>query len=798
MKKIILFSLFILSANILCAQTGGNNDNGQAPPTYQNPYGTNPYGTNPYGTNPGNKNIFDNPTDDKKNGDQKTNPTGNKETGKPNGDINPLDFSDRNETNKGKTDAELREIYKDDPDYLKYIGIDPEAENDNNVIKKTANPAGELYGANFLSSGIGSTNSLTTVPEDYRLGVGDEIVVSVWGAAEFQSPFTISKDGSIFPNRVGKIFLQGLSFQAARSVIQSKFKKVLPSGSNVDIVMGKVRTIRIYMYGEVMKAGMITMSALNTPINALQLAGGLNEYGNMRDIQIRRNGLVIERIDLYEYLKNGNNGREFYMQDNDVITVGLYEKIVQAAGAFKRPMRYQLTKYGTLTDLIELAGGVKYNARGSLIRVKTVTNEKEKFQDFDGNDLLEVDYVLKDGDLITVNTIKEGVSNVVSVTGSVSYPDQYQINRGDRIFDLIKKAGGLIPTAYKPRAYVFRNGATADKAKALKIDISNYGVQSDSINNILIESGDLIQILSETRFDEKFFISVKGLVRNSGKVQFKPNIKLKDVLLMSGGLELEAESGRIEISNITDSVSRFSITGNNVNVRVISINPDLSIDEISENIVMKPYDVVFVRKKKEILTQKFVSIAGEIDYEGDYALLSEKERITSLIIRSGGMKKEAFPEAAKLIRKNYGAIVINLKDAMRNAGGKDDIVLEEGDVIIIPKKDEIVQVKGNVQIPINIKYDRDKKNVMSYVDAAGGFGERPWRRRISVKYQNGRLKRTKSFLFFKFYPKVKSGSTITIPQRPEASKFDLNEVLKYAISTATSVATIVLLVNSTK
>jgi protein involved in polysaccharide export with SLBB domain len=193
--------------------------------------------------------------------------------------------------------------------------------------------------------------------------------------------------------------------------------------------------------------------------------------------------------------------------------------------------------------------------------------------------------------------------------------------------------------------------------------------------------------------------------------------------------------------------------------------------------------------------QKLVQIAGEVDYPGPYALLGDEERITSLLIRTGGLKKAAYPEAAKLYRRNYGPVVINLKDAMRNAGGKDDIVLQEGDRVLIPTKDEIVKVLGEVQIPINIKYDKENSGVMNYVDAAGGFGERPWRKRISVKYQNGRLKRTKNFLFFKFYPKVRPGSVVTVPRKPKVN-FDINSVLQYGLTTATSVLTLIFLVRN--
>lgn len=802
MKKFILFSLLIVCTNLLFAQTnGGNNNNGQTPPTYQNPFGKNPYGTNPFSNGQQNQdnNIFkdteNKKVDDKKsdNNQSDNNQTDNNSNNPPDKD-KVVDFGDRNTNNQN---GEGNEDYKNDPDYQKYIEEQKKGETEISTYSvPDIDPSIQVYGANFLSSSSSnySSSSLTSVPEDYRLGVGDEIVVSVWGASEFQSPFTISKDGSIFPNQVGKIFLQGLSFQAARSVIAARFKRVLPSGSNVDIVLGKVRTVRVYIYGEVNRPGMITMSALNTPISALQRAGGLNKFGNLRDIQIRRNGITIEHIDIYEYLKNGNFGRETYLEDNDIISVRLYDKIVQAQGAFKRPMKYQLGQYGTLTDLIDLAGGARFDARESLIRVKTVANEQERFQDFNGQDLLSIDYVLKDGDVVNINTINSGVSNTVSIQGAVPYPDNYQIVEGDRVFKIIEKAGGLNPNSYKPRAYIYRNGATTEDSKALKINLKDYGESDISADNILLQNGDIVKILSESQFDERFYINVKGLVRMPGNKNYKPNLVLKDALLLAGGLELAAEGGRIEISNVTDTFSRYSITGNTINVRMVAISPNLEIDEISEKIRLKPYDIIYVRRKKDISEQKNIYIYGEVDYPGEYALLSNKETLTSMLIRTGGLKKAAFPEGAKLFRSSIGQVVIDLKDAMRNAGGKDDIVLEDGDKIIIPRKEDVVRISGEVQNPINIKYDSEKNNVMSYIDASGGFGERPWRKRISVKYQNGKFKRTKNFMFFKFYPKVRPGSTVTVPRRPENKvNFDFKDVFQYSMTAVTSVLTILLI-----
>lgn len=802
MKKILLFSLLALGFYSTWAQSNtgnndGNNNSNQASPYFKNPYRDE---VTPF-VRDNNRNIFENDADDNKNNNSKNNPK-NLTTEEKEKQI--LDFRDRNLTDKNKSPEELRERYKDDPEYLKYLGLDKESELkgfDKEDLNATVgiDPEEMLYGANFLTSGLNTgPNRITTVPNDYRLGIGDELVVSVWGASEYQNSFTIANDGSIFPNRIGKIFLQGLSFQSARDVIRSRFSAVLPPGSKVDIGLEKVRTIRVYVYGEVKRPGMITLSALNTPLNALQLVGGLNPLGNMRDIQIRRNGVVIERIDIYEYIKKGSTGREIYLEDNDYITVGLYEKIAQAKGAFKRPMRYQLKKYEGLNDLIDLAGGLSFDARKSLIRIKTIFNEKEQYIDIDGKNLLvEGDYILKDGDVVTTNPINKGVTNVVQIEGAVAYPDQYQIAEGEKLFDIIKKAGGLNSNAYKARAFVMRNGVSINDSRVLKFDL--YEIDNDSsASNIYLENGDQIRILSENVFDKAFTIEVKGLVGNPGTIQYKPNLRLKDIILLAGGLQLSAENGRIEISNVTDTITRYSISGSLPSVQTVSISPNLEIDQLSENIQIKPFDIVYVRQKKDVVKQREVYLAGEVDYPGPYSILSEKERLSSIVKRSGGLKEQAYAEGAQLIRQEIGPIVINLKTALNNTGGAADLILEENDTIFVPKKMEIVSIRGNVQRQVNLKYMPSMQQVQDYVNNAGGFGHRPWRKKITVTYQNGTVKKTKSFLFFKFYPKVKPGSLIAVPVRPEPRKVDFASGFQYALGSLTSIVSVYLLLQNSK
>jgi protein involved in polysaccharide export with SLBB domain len=221
------------------------------------------------------------------------------------------------------------------------------------------------------------------------LGPGDEILISLWNAGELQKAYTIAKDGSIFPQLVGKIYLQGLTLESARREIGNRFKKVVPANTNIDVQLGKVRTIKVTIIGEVRRQGTYTISAFNTALNALFRAGGVSELGNLRKIEVRRDNRVVDIIDLYKYLQKESYTTETYLEDNDYIYVGVYEKKVNAVGQFKRPMFYLLNDDEGLFDLIQLAGGTKSSARNSMIQIKTVMNEEEKYINMEGKNFID-------------------------------------------------------------------------------------------------------------------------------------------------------------------------------------------------------------------------------------------------------------------------------------------------------------------------------------------------------------------------------------------------------------------------
>ncbi|MCC6447282.1 MAG: SLBB domain-containing protein, partial [Chitinophagaceae bacterium] len=243
----------------------------------------------------------------------------------------------------------------------------------------------------------------------------------------------------------------------------------------------------------------------------------------------------------------------------------------------------------------------------------------------------------------------------------------------------------------------------------------------------------------------------------------------------------------------------YKLESKGVNIRIVSISSNLEIDPVSDNIIIKPLDRIYVRKKSDFINQQKVVVMGEVKYPGEYVLLSDNEKISSIIKRAGGLSKAAYSNGAKLFRKNIGPVIIELNTALNKAGNKQDLILKDGDELLIPQINEIVSVRGEVQQPINIKFDADNSAVSYYINASGGFGENPWKKRINVRYQNGKSKNTKNFLFFHFYPKVKQGSVVTVPQKPERKeKTKFSDVMTYTLSSLSTLATLVILSRTLK
>ena len=727
-------------------------------------------------------------------------------------------LSDKNkETGKDKNAVMMRNNRLDKDSVIK-----------DNIRSTSAYGPTKTFGANvFANASVTDLSELSTPPLDYPIGVGDNIIVALWGASEFQESYVVARDGAIFPQGLGKINVAGLTFDNVRSVVYSRFKSVVPAGTNISITLGQPRSINVNVVGEVNSQGPYTVSAFSNAFNAIAMAGGVTDYGNLREIQIKRNGRVIDEIDVYKYLTSGEFGKHIYLQNNDFVIVGFVEKKVLATGQFKRPMYYQLKRDEGVKALLKYSGGLNPDALASAMKVIRTDNEKQVQRDVNANAIMKIsgeDFPLLDGDIVKVDLVKPGISNKVEIRGEITYPDAYELRPGDRLFDLINRAGGVTRNTYLPRAYIFRGAGDSTNLQSDRLEVDLSAINSstgNTMSNVVLQPNDIIQLFAQSEFGDPQYVEIFGEVRKEGKVRKYGGMTLQDLLYLSGGIKQSAQFGRLEISSIVDVDSaKQGLKPTRTVVKSYAIQPDLQLDSASAHVKLKPYDQVFVRKNPTFELQQNVEMKGLVMYPGLYPRLNKYERLSSYIDRAGGLKENANLSGAVLYRHktefmreqvvekpkvdSNGVVIvdsaievqtkaleepvsIDLFKALKYRNSKHDIVLQEDDIIFVPEINPFVSVQGRVQSPLRIAFDKEHTGLPYYIDKAGGFGVKPWKRRVYVKYANGRSKRTRNFFLFHFYPRVEEGSVVIVPVKPDGQ-----EVVDLAKSTIIAAIPVIL------
>ncbi len=687
------------------------------------------------------------------------------------------------------------------------------------VTPQSLNQTESTYGMSLFSSGVvASLTELSTPPLDYPIGVYDQIIVSLWNGAEATLDYTVARDGSIFPTSIGKIYLQGLTFEKVRSLLTQRFRSFVPPSTNISVSIGQPRTISVNVAGEVKKQGPVVVSAFTNAFNVIALAGGPTGLANLREIQIKRNGRIIDVLDVYKYLTTGDFGKHIYLENNDFVILQTVNKKVKAEGKFKRPMFYQLKNDEGMKALLKYSGGLERDAFSSGVKIYRTELEKQVIKDVNATAIINPtrdprlnneDYQLEDGDIIKVIAVNPGFFNKIEMKGEISYPGQYETRPGDKLFDLINRAGGITRNTYLPRAYIFRGGGDSTNIKASKVEVNLTDITSNdtsSIYNVELFANDQVLLFNSNQFADRQYVEIFGEVRKEGRVNKYGGMTLQDLLYLSGGLKQSAEFGRIEISSVVDIDSaKGTQQPTRTVLKTIRISPNLELDSVAANIVLHPYDQIYIRKNSTFELQQLVQINGLVQYSGPYPRLSKYERLSSYVERAGGLKENADISGAILYRRktqyfrenvtkkvasitdsignikldsaaaNIAEVAnepvsIDLGRALKYKNSKYDIVLQEGDVVFIPEINPFVSVEGTVQSPLKLTFDKEHTSVLYYIDKAGGYGIRPWRKRVYVTYANGKSRRTRSMFFIHFHPKVKEGAVVTVPSRPNGAE----------------------------
>ena len=694
-------------------------------------------------------------------------------------------------------------------------------------------PKSRIFGADLFNNGsiTFEPNMNMATPKGYIIGPGDELLLDLTGDNEANYKLRVSPEGFISMEYVGRVSVGGLTIDQATSKIRSAMGRTYPalrSGrSQIALNLGNIRSIKVIINGEVNKPGTYTLPSLATVFNALYASGGPNERGSFRQIQVIRNNLVVSTIDIYDFLVKGFQTGNIRLQDQDVIHVPVFTTRVDVVGEVKRPAIFEVLAHETFSDVLKFAGGFSDAAYSARIKVVQTTPTERKILTVPAAEFNS--YYPKNGDLITVEPILDRYENKVEISGAVFRPGVFELTQGLTLSQLIKQAEGLREDAFRSRGYIIRLNPD-NTTSVVPFDLAE--VLRNPSADIKMQREDLVQVSSIFDLREEYKVSIGGEVRNPGTFSYADNMTVKDLVQMAGGFKEGATNKRVEVSRRirgTDLTQKSAPTA-----EVFTINIDSTLSLAGNEFLLKPFDIVSVRSEEGFTLQQQIRIEGEVLYPGIYTVNYKNERISDIIKRAGGLTAFAFPEGASLKRPGADASksknLVNAKEEdelnrlnlrrLAQAGAKDssriiveqieksdlvgidlerilkspqsrqDLIVEDGDIIRIPRLLQTVKVSGEVLKPNSVVYVPGK-TFDYYINAAGGFTERALKRRAFVTYANGSVKGTKMSLFARNHPPVKPGSEIAVPQRAEREKMSTQAWVGIGTAVATLAALVI-------
>ena len=656
-------------------------------------------------------------------------------------------------------------------------------------------------------------------PQSYVVGPGDEVKVDIYGASQKSSTYTVTPDGDIVIDGYGPINLSGLTVKQAnarlRSTLGSRY-----SSSSIKLTLGQTRTITVNVMGEVQNPGTYSLSAFASVFHALYMAGGVSSIGTLRSIKVFRNGKEISVVDVYDYILNGKLSGNVRLQDNDVIMVGPYECIVDIAGKVKRPMYYEMKKNESVQTLLKYAGSFAGDAYTKSVRV--VRKNGSRYGVFNVQEFDMGSFHLADGDSVTVDSIIPRYENMVEVKGAVFRPGMYQLGGNiTTVRSLIESADGLTEDAFTNRGVIHR--MKEDRTlKVISVDVQ--GILDGKIADITLKNEDVLFIPSKSERQENRTVTIHGEVLYPGVYKYADNETLEDFVLQAGGLKESASTVKVDVSRRVSN--RKALTRDSLIAKTYSFAlKDGFVIDGQPGFTLEPYDEVYVRKSPSYLVQQNVSIEGEVNFPGTYALTKSESRLSDIVRASGGTNKLAYVKGARLERRitpeertrmeqvlkmaqsqtatndtididqldlgDTYYVGIQLDKAIESPGSDYDLTLREGDRIIVPEYTNTVKVSGNVLYPNTIAYKKGK-GARYYVNQAGGWGARAKKGSTYIVHMNGTVNQMGKG------EKPTPGSEVIVPTKPKSEYNKLQMWLAVASSTASIATMLVMIANLVK
>ena len=677
-------------------------------------------------------------------------------------------------------------------------------------------PAG-FFGADFfhLDSGVFTPPSFGPVAADYRLGIGDEIIINAWGGIDFQITRVVDRDGAIILPRSGKVVCAGRTLaevdQSIRLRLAESHATIIRSDKDgeegdtiVEVTLGHLRPIKVFVVGAVARPGSYELNSASRMLTALAAAGGPTESGSLRRIRLVRGEETVAELDLYDYLLGGSRAGDARLQESDTVFIPDIGPRVRISGQVRRALYYELLPGETLTDLIGFAGGFTATAAADVIHLQRILPAAERR---DGEpDRVQVDVAydatamapaaglpipLLDGDVVRVGSTQDRLENWVQVAGSVKRPGRYEFTPGLTASLLIELAGGLWPDALTERAVVDRIGAD--------LELSTFAFSlADELSGAAppaaLQARDVLHVFSRWEIQERPQVFISGEVFNPHGEDFRVGMTLRDLILKAGGLKQSADRVRVEVARLRQEALQSRDIGNRPNQTVDVLEFALPDDFLTgeEGLLLEPWDRVTIRRLPWWELQNTITVRGEVFYPGQFSLERKDETLSCLIRRAGGLKPDAYLMGARVVRQQdaVGNIAIDLARALSEPGGQYDIILQKGDEIIVPDRMFTVKVMGEVGFPTSLVFE-EGRDINWFVDRAGGYLEKAHKKKARVVYPNGMS------LPNKRGTRVVAGSTIIVPIKPPPEGDGKLGTLKEISAIFASLATVWLVIDRT-
>ena len=706
--------------------------------------------------------------------------------------------------------ASWQQQYDDeDSDFKRYqenIAAFSDGNEDDNATGKTNKK--KVFGRDIFSNKNLSFEPLMNIatPQNYVLGAGDQVSVDIYGASQKSVDCTVSPDGDIVIEGYGPIRVGGLSVAAAKARLRATLGSRYQS-SRINLSLGQTRTVSINVMGEVVKPGTYTLSAFASVFNALYMAGGTNDIGTLRNIKIYRNNRLVSVCDIYDYILNGKMTGNVRLHDGDVIIVGPYDCLVNVTGKVKRPMYYEMKRNESLQTLLRYAGGFTGDAYKKAVRVNRKTGREYAVFNVDEFDMSA--FRIADGDSVSVDSILPRYHNTVEIKGAVFRPGMYQLGDGiNSVRSLVQHAEGLTEEAFTARAVMHR--MKADRTlRVIPVDIQ--GIMDGRVADIPLKENDVLFIPTKQTAMNEQTISIQGEVVYPGIYKYADNETLEDFVLQAGGLTDKASTVKVDVARRVGNPKALTTDSIIAKTYSFALKDGFVVDG-EQGFMLQPFDEVYVRKDPSYTVQQNVSIDGEVTFPGTYTLSHRQTRLTDLVKAAGGATNLAYIHGARLERRTNEAerkrmeaalqmqkeqlqqelmtlaasqtsgsalqqvgqqskeeeikkfqvpntypVGIELDKALADPNSDANIVLREGDRLILPQYTSTVKVNGAVMYPNTVSYIKGK-GVGYYINASGGYSRNARKSGAYVIYMNGMVSKSSK-------AKVEPGCEIVVPSK---------------------------------